>query len=99
VARATIGGAKPDVTGSELPGFATSASVPYFGMTDLEKKPDATAERRVDTKTREVVELVLIELRRQGIIEKEIEAFLVRRRNRAERSLIPKGRRPPWRQP
>jgi hypothetical protein len=62
-------------------------------MTDIEKKPTETTERRVDTKTREVVELVLIELRRQGIIEKEIEAFLARRRNRTESDLPPEGRR------
>jgi hypothetical protein len=56
-------------------------------MVGLEKKPDATTDRRLDIATREVVELVLIELRRQGIIVKEIEAFLTRRRNRAERGL------------
>jgi hypothetical protein len=49
-------------------------------MSDTEKTPDETSERRVDVKMREVVEAVITELRRQGIIEKEIEAFLARRR-------------------
>jgi hypothetical protein len=66
-------------------------------MTDIEKTPDATTERRVDTQTREVVELVLIELRRQGIIEKEIEAFLARRRKAAKSGLPSGGRRRPRR--
>jgi hypothetical protein len=68
-------------------------------MTDLEKMPDAPTDRRVDAKTREVVELVLIELRRQGIIEKEIEAFLARRRNRAKNDLLPKTQPRPRRRP
>jgi hypothetical protein len=68
-------------------------------MADIEKRIDETAERRLDLKTRDVVELVLIELRRQGIIEKEIEAFLARRRGRAESGPEPKARRRPRRSP
>jgi hypothetical protein len=68
-------------------------------MADIEKKTGETAERRLDLKTREVVELVLIELRRQGIIEKEIEEFLARRRSRFESVPKPKTRRRPRRQP
>lgn len=68
-------------------------------MADIEETPDATAERRVDAKTREVVELVLSELRRQGIIEQEIEAFLARRRNRADSGPPSKNRRRPQRRP
>jgi hypothetical protein len=68
-------------------------------MADIEKRTGETAERRLDLKTREVVELVLIELRRQGIIEKEIEAFLVRRRSRVESGRKPKTRRRPRREP
>jgi hypothetical protein len=83
--------------GALQPGFLAPVCVPYSGMTDIEKTPDATTERRVDTQTREVVELVLIELRRQGIIEKEIEAFLARRRKAAESGLPSGGRRRPRR--
>jgi hypothetical protein len=68
-------------------------------MADIEKRPDEPTERRVDGKTREVVELVLIELRRQGIIEKEIEAFLARRRKGAEHGLPPNTQRRPRRRP
>ena len=62
-------------------------------MADIEEKRGAITDRRVDSKTREVVELVIIELRRQGVIEQEIAAFLARRRSRAARGPVPNDRR------
>lgn len=66
-------------------------------MAGIEKRPYEAAERRVDTKTREIVELMIIELRRPGIIEKQIDGFLVRRQKRAER--LTDGWRHPQLQP
>jgi hypothetical protein len=52
-------------------------------MTDTEMNSEKAAERRTDGAMREVVGLVIIELREWGIMEDEIQAFLSRRRNRA----------------
>ena len=57
--------------------------MPQFEMTDTEKNSENAAERRTDSAMREVVELMIIELRQWCVMEEEIEAFLSRRRNRA----------------
>jgi DNA-binding transcriptional regulator YhcF (GntR family) len=49
-------------------------------MATAEKSSDETADRRSATKMREVVELVIVELRRIGVTEEDIETFLSRSR-------------------
>jgi hypothetical protein len=50
-------------------------------MTDDEHKPESP-EQRVARKLRKVGELALDELRRRGMTEEEIQAFLSRKRRR-----------------
>jgi DNA-binding transcriptional regulator YhcF (GntR family) len=49
-------------------------------MADTQKTRDETADRRRSTKMREVVELVILELRGIGVTEEDIETFLSRSR-------------------
>ena len=49
-------------------------------MTDVDKGPDDAADRRTALKMREVIELVVLELRALGMTEEAIETFLARSR-------------------